>query len=457
MVPVTLEKQTESKTLPPAALMLLAAGCGLLFRSQHEALVLIVKILVYLLAAGGFILLPVKLRLSSASFLIVFFFAELGLWAHDVYLSLKYPRDSNPYGFWQHDPLTGWRQRADFEKYYVSKADRFRTLVRTNSKGLRDEEYPYDKPPGVTRILLLGDSVTVGMEVDKKGVLDSRLEEKLSGRGNYEVVNAGISAYGTDQSLLFLIREGYKYSPDVIVYGAVSNDFTENISIHQRPRFFGKSYFKLEENGELTLKGTPVPHFRSDDPWVMSLPEAEVYYNERGKDENVKGETKGGKAATYAVTRSIKQDLSRTHFYRWLRHRAAQDSTLVSILTRLGLKEPESEPLPKPEAVYQSEFRTTRALFNEMKNFAASLGVKFLVYEFANGVGPAPARPTDFERICRELGIPYLNLSDGFHRISKGRRVFCFPHDGHWNVRGHELAAEFIYQELLQKGWVGSS
>ena len=57
-----------------------------------------------------------------------------------------------------YDPELGWRLLPDVEKrgpfWGVDEP------ARTNSRGWRDAEHPLAKPPGVRRIVALGDSFT---------------------------------------------------------------------------------------------------------------------------------------------------------------------------------------------------------------------------------------------------------------------------------------------------------
>src|SRR5262245_55257260 len=53
-----------------------------------------------------------------------------------------------------------------------------------NSRGYRGKEYPYERTPGKTRVLLLGDSITFGLLVGDDETFASRLD-----RGNLEVIN----------------------------------------------------------------------------------------------------------------------------------------------------------------------------------------------------------------------------------------------------------------------------
>lgn len=100
-----------------------------------------------------------------------------------------------------------------------------------NSQGFRsDEDFTYEKPKGVIRILTLGDSFTIGFEVHKEETYSAVLEDRLRKQGyNVQVINAGVSGFSNAEELIFLEQEGVKYHPDFVVLGFYDNDLTDNI------------------------------------------------------------------------------------------------------------------------------------------------------------------------------------------------------------------------------------
>lgn len=102
---------------------------------------------------------------------------------------------------------------------------------RTNAQGFRDDEnYKHEKPPGQRRILMLGDSQTQGFEVRQAATFAKRLERRLRDKGmSVQVLNTGMSGFGTAEELMFLQHEGMKYSPDAIVLAFFANDFDDSV------------------------------------------------------------------------------------------------------------------------------------------------------------------------------------------------------------------------------------
>jgi hypothetical protein len=115
-------------------------------------------------------------------------------------------------------PVTeGWFQREG------------RAYVRINSDGLRDREHSITKPQNVIRIALLGDSYAEAFSVAQEDTFWSVMEKKLQQcdalqSRQVEVLNFGVSGYGTGQELLTLRERVWKYSPDIVMLAVTTNN-----------------------------------------------------------------------------------------------------------------------------------------------------------------------------------------------------------------------------------------
>ena len=83
-----------------------------------------------------------------------------------------------------------------------------------NQRGLRDSEVPLTVQGSRKRILMLGDSVVWGYGVSDGTTFSDVLERLLT---DTDVINFGVSGYGTGEELLALQAEGFQYHPDVVV------------------------------------------------------------------------------------------------------------------------------------------------------------------------------------------------------------------------------------------------
>lgn len=99
-----------------------------------------------------------------------------------------------------------------------------------NSKGIRDFEYGYEKPPGVKRVIVIGDSFVQGDVIQFNKTLPKVMERELNKNSSYEVLNFGTVAYSPDQEYFLLMNEGMKYHPDTVVLAVYAgNDFNDLI------------------------------------------------------------------------------------------------------------------------------------------------------------------------------------------------------------------------------------
>lgn len=110
------------------------------------------------------------------------------------------------------DPELGWRPLPRVRKlgggWGVTRP------ASTNSHGWRDAERTFEKKPGIRRIAAIGDSFTFGTGVDD----GERFTDLIQAAGpGLEVINLGVTGYGTDQELRVLEIEGTRYNPDVVL------------------------------------------------------------------------------------------------------------------------------------------------------------------------------------------------------------------------------------------------
>lgn len=119
-----------------------------------------------------------------------------------------------------------------FPEEIVEDVGRSEVPIRTNSLGLRSADVADPKPADVLRILALGDSVTFGWGLRGEDTYPSQLASLLATlRPNqrFEVINAGVSGYGTWQQALWLEQSGPDLQPDVVVVQAHLNDAADDL------------------------------------------------------------------------------------------------------------------------------------------------------------------------------------------------------------------------------------
>lgn len=95
-----------------------------------------------------------------------------------------------------------------------------------NSFGFRGEEVTREKPDGVYRIIAMGSSTTYGTSVRYDESYPYVLQQYLNtnGYGNVEVLNMGVPAYTSYESLMNLQFRALDFEPDLIIVYQGSND-----------------------------------------------------------------------------------------------------------------------------------------------------------------------------------------------------------------------------------------
>jgi len=129
-----------------------------------------------------------------------------------------------------YDPVRGWqlkpgaigRQRSE------GSAD-----VTINRGGFRGPEVAIARPPDVVRIAVVGDSFTEAMQVPYGDCFSAVAERELArcplGGRRAQVLDFGVSGYGTAQELLTLRQQVWRYAPDVVLLAFFAgNDVSDN-------------------------------------------------------------------------------------------------------------------------------------------------------------------------------------------------------------------------------------
>jgi hypothetical protein len=100
-------------------------------------------------------------------------------------------------GLYVLEPTAGYSMRAD--ACVRLKTSEYDGVLRTNGRGMVGPEVAANKSAGEFRIVVLGDSYTVGGQVPYEQTFPSVLEQRLhaAGYSSVRVINAGIGGYTT--------------------------------------------------------------------------------------------------------------------------------------------------------------------------------------------------------------------------------------------------------------------
>jgi lysophospholipase L1-like esterase len=286
--------------------------------------------------------------------------------------------------------------------------------VRINSKGHRGPELG-PKAPNELRLLALGDSFTLGVQVEEAETFSALLEANLRaslGRP-VRIINAGVDGFGTEQAMRMAERLDAHYDVDgAILLFFTGNDFWENYSFTERKRMNGGG-----------LMPPPKPYLSF---WDRTL---------------------GRLSYAYAFVR--------VHF----RTRALRSDShqLKRYSEELRIFDASSPVLTRQMHVTRSALNGFASLCEaqQWKCFLPIAPPAFVAH-------PQRAKATfdlvdmnmtqvDLDRPSQALaklpiqGLPKLDLAPTL-RASAESLYFRF--DGHWNTKGHALVAETLAQWL---------
>ncbi len=177
----------------------------------------------------------------------------------EVALRLFAPRlgvavnEKNRFCRFDHD--LGWAPLENIA--YVEKENRY--FVHQNQFGLRaSDDVQLKKTSGRKRVLVLGDSYVWGVGASQEELFTA---PEVYGT-NDELINCGVSGYGTDQEYLFYLLKGQKFDVDqVVVAFTLYNDVENNLNPKQYS--YLKPYFTLN-GGQLVLHNDHVRYSMVD-------------------------------------------------------------------------------------------------------------------------------------------------------------------------------------------------
>jgi hypothetical protein len=272
-----------------------------------------------------------------------------------------------------------------------------------NSKGLRDREFPYEKPDGVQRILCLGGSITCGYGVNADETwpkaLESLLNKDTAQDRSWEVLNGGVGSTGTAHQLAYFETEGYRYGPDCVVLSfCQATDFWDNVI----------SGLYTIEDGKLVKHDAPETGGRKIQMIARWIP----FYN-----------TVFARSHLLSL---IKYRVARRHY-----RRLAQESGQ-----------------PDDDVAAENRQQTlTRHLLAALNDTCASIGCRLVVFTppLIDCV-TTQYGPPDLVEFMRSQGIHFVDMTPAFRAGELAGDTSFYPSDGHWNTSGHSRAAHVLYE-----------
>ncbi|MCC6178084.1 MAG: hypothetical protein IT305_22510 [Chloroflexi bacterium] len=337
------------------------------------------------------------------------------------------------YGRFHVPSFDGWVKTAE----YTSR-------VTIDSRGLRGPERPYAKPANTHRILVLGDSFTEAVQVPEADAFVSRLETSLNARGSgrYEVLNGGVGGWGNGQELVYLLEEGYRYQPDLVVMLLyLGNDIFDNSWVLQgKPKNPHEPYWVYDDDGTFAPMAFRTRKPEDVSPVVATLRERVMLWNvfetgvlEKLADADDDSELRANrfnlnKMIVHATRPSERQDDA------W--------KVTLGILQRLR------------QTGEERGFRTALVIAPaQFQVYDADWGALLAANDLKASDWDASRPNAVLAAHAGEIGMPMLDLLPPLRAAADASPVLLYyPYDKHWTSAGHAVAAQQIGAFLDAQG-----
>ena len=349
--------------------------------------------------------------------------------------------------FYTYDDIVGSALLPGVGGWHRTEGEAF---IRISNSGLRDREHSKTKPPKTIRIAVLGDSMAEALQVPMEATFWSVMERRVKecgafGARDIEVMNFGVSGYGTAQELLTLRHRVSEYSPDMVVLAFypgndVRNNSRELEAMKLRP------FFRLE-NGALVL-----------DDGFLSDPEYLSYRRNFGI------RNKFFDLRTFQLLGRTKVAIEQ------LTSKEGRSQKVENL--ELGLDE--RVFLPPTSAAWRDAWEVTERLIVKMRDEVAGMRARFLLVSIPVAIqaNPDPNVRDRFRRDLRANDLLYpenriralankekidvVLLAPSFQSYAEQNRVYLHGFkntalgSGHLNKDGHRLAGDLISNHICR-------
>ena len=343
------------------------------------------------------------------------------------------------------DPVRGRVLEPGMEGWFQYEGNAY---VKINSAGFRDVEHPIQKPKGTFRILLLGDSYTEARQVMLEDTFGRKMEQQLQScerllPHNIEVINFGVPGYGNAEELITLRSSGWAYDPDLVLTMFFSgNDLIDNFPRAElrEHEYIPRPYFHLDQ-GELKL----AYNFQEWSPPLLKY-----------------------RLLLWGVhnfrTLELLNQANRVYAARRM------GDSQGNAMSQAGLADFVYAPPRTP--IHHEAWAITEAILTLMHKEVIERNAKFFLVTTTSPAQIDPeeklllqerleTKKLDYpEQRLRKLGetegFPVLNLLYDFQQYAEQHHVYLhgFPNTklgaGHWNEKGHELAAQLMANRICQ-------
>ena len=379
--------------------------------------------------------------------------------------------------FYVTDEARGYALRPGATGWYRKEGESF---VRINSDGLRDREHAKQKPPRTFRIAVVGDSYAEALQVEQDeafwAVMEHALQEcqQFNMGRRVEVINFGVSGYGTAQQLITLRTKVFDYSPDLVLLAlTTNNDVTDNLRALKKtdevPYFVMREGRLVADNSFLESRAFKLRN--------SALNRLGRFLRDNLRIIQLAHQSHGAIKAQLARLRSHGARDSQEAQKREPASEGKDDSRQTQTNASAPVEELGADNLiyrEPSDTVWTEAWLVTEELLKTMRDEVNARGARFVVVTLSNGIQVYPdreARTAFLRRVGAndifypELRIKHLGEREGFTVVNLAPALqqyadanHAFLHgfgaelgNGHWNKLGHRIAGEMLAEKFCAK------
>ena len=301
--------------------------------------------------------------------------------------------------------------------------DEVKASYNINANGWNSIHNQYDmhKATSKYRIAIIGNSFVQAFQVDFDKSLAEQLESRL-GKERFEVIRFGIRGAPMSQYLHMLRKEVMAYQPDLVVVILGHNDFSESYQYKQGRDT--SNFLKIKiENGIVSEEVQP-KQFQKQ--WYTLIIENSATWRYLAVRQKVRFETL--------------RDLI-------LGQKVANEEYQANI------------PVSTIDIDRVNNEIVTNYIFRKIKEYCNNYGVELLVVMDANRqaiYSNLDLHETEVfslhviaKNAAQENGIHFIDLHPVFENdFAENHKMFNFEIDAHWNVYGHQVVADTVFQYI---------
>ena len=397
-----------------------------------------------------------NLALAGISLCLSLIFVELALRS-------VIPVDSRrPFEFRIPHPVLGWVLQPNAT--YLYETSEGIVSVTYNSQGWRDVDHDVEKPDGVFRILVLGDSFMEAYSVKLEDTFSRQVEELARATGkNVQVISMGVAGYGTLQEYLVYREIGHLYNPDLVLVGFYGLNDVSHSSLELAAI--------LTEEGRVT-NVSPFLDLNESARWTITPVEFEAAQRSYAKYTASLEARRNRLTEKLVLLRLLTAAIARVPVPEFLKSQESPREPVDKSRQELALIGVNYCVEP---AEYTRAWDATERIFARFKDEVEAYGGRLVVFtvpaqeevdlEFMKWVEANAAYP---DKLCLEeapgharlssvlmgLDIEQISLLPDFRRVMREDGINLYLSDRHWNRNGHALAAESVVSELIRRGFL---